>query len=61
MPDHFTETVIGGSGGAIRFGLKIHPDDALAAMSKGFEIVIEKDIRLPALVSLLKAAHLTLF
>jgi hypothetical protein len=30
-------------------------------MSKGCEIVIEKDIRLPALVSLLKAAHLTLF
>lgn len=30
-------------------------------MSKGCEIVIEKDVRLPALVSLLKAAHLTLF
>jgi hypothetical protein len=61
VPDRFTEVVVGGPRGAIRLGLKIHPDDASAAMSKGWQILIEKDIRLPALVSLLKAAHLTLF
>ncbi len=61
VPDRFTEAVVGGATGAIRLGLKIHPDEASAAMSKGLEIQIEKDIRLPALVSLLKAAHLTLF
>lgn len=61
VPDHFTEAIIGGPKGAIRLGLKIHPDHAPAAMSKGCEILIEKDIRLPALVALLKAAHLTLF
>jgi hypothetical protein len=61
VPDRFTEAVVGGPSGAIRLGLKIHPDDASAAMSKGCEILIEIDIRLPALVSLLKAAHLTLF
>ena len=61
VPDQCTEAVVGGPGGAIRLGLKIHPNDAAAAISKGCQIVIEKDIRLPALVSLLKAAHLTLF
>ena len=30
-------------------------------MTKGCQILFEKDLRLPALVSLLKAAHLTLF
>jgi hypothetical protein len=61
VPDHFTEAVAASSIGPIRLGLKIRPDEARAAMSKGCEVVIEKDIRLPALVSLLKAAHLTLF
>lgn len=61
VPDRFTEAVVGGPCGEIRLGLKIHPDDAWAAMSKGCQILIERDIRLPALVSLLKAAHLTLF
>jgi hypothetical protein len=61
VPDHFTEAIVGGPCGAIRLGLKIHPNDAAAAIGKGCQIVIEKDIRLPALVSLLKAAHLTLF
>src|SRR5580704_2185680 len=61
VPDHFTEAIVGGPYGEIRLGLKIHPDDAATAISKGCQIAIEKDIRLPALVSLLKAAHLTLF
>jgi hypothetical protein len=61
VPGHFTEAVINSSTGPVRLGLKIHPDDMPAAASRGCEVVIEKDIRLPALVSLLKAAHLTLF
>jgi hypothetical protein len=61
VPDYFTEAIAASPSGPIRLGLKIHPDEAQAAMSKGCEIVIEKDVRLPALVSLLKAAHLTLF
>jgi len=61
VPSHFTEAFVDSPSGATRLGLKIHPDDARAAMSKGCQIIIEKDVRLPALVSLLKAAHLTLF
>ena len=61
VPRCFTEAVAASPSGPIRLGLKIRPDEAAAAMNKGCEIVIEKDVRLPALVSLLKAAHLTLF
>ena len=61
VPKHFTEAVVAGPSGPVRLGLKIDPDDASTAIGKGCEIVIEKDVRLPALVSLLKAAHLTLF
>ena len=41
--------------------LKMEPSDTLSALDGKWEILIEKDVRLPALVSLLKAAHLTLF
>src|ERR1017187_9435827 len=58
VPDHFTEAV---AGGGIRLALKVHPDDAAAAISRGCEMRLGKDARLTALVSLLKAAHLTLF
>jgi hypothetical protein len=61
VPDHFTEAVVGGPHGAVRLGIKIHPDDAMTAMSDSWSIAIEKDLRLPALVSILKAAHLTMF
>jgi hypothetical protein len=59
VPDHFTETVIVGPDGPVTLALKIHPDDAITAMSKNWSIAIEADIRLPALVSILKAAYLS--
>jgi hypothetical protein len=58
VPDHLTEAI---ADGGVRLGLKIHPDDAIIAIGKGCEMRIGQDARLPALVSLLKAAHLTLF
>jgi hypothetical protein len=61
VPDRFTETMVAGPNGPIRLGLKIHPDGAGTALGKNWSIAIEKDIRLPALVSILKAAHLTMF
>lgn len=61
VPAHFTEAVVTRPGGTVRLGLKIHPVDVAAALNKGCEIVVEKDVRLAALASLLKAAHLTLF
>jgi len=59
IPTHFTEARVEGPSGPVRLGLKIHPDDAPDIAR--WQIVVEKDIRLAALVSALKAAHLTLF
>ncbi len=61
VPANFTEAAVGGPSGPVRLGLKIHPDDAVTEIKNDWSIVIEKDIRLPALVSILKAAHLTIF
>jgi hypothetical protein len=61
IPDHYTGVLLGGPSGEVRLGLKIEPDLAQSAMNRGFKLAIEKDLRVPALVSLLKAAHLTLF
>lgn len=48
-------------GQLIQLGLKMSPEDVLAATGQKWEIAISKDVRVPALVSLIKAAHLTLF
>jgi hypothetical protein len=39
----------------------MHPEDVSAAVGQKWEIEISKDVRIPALVSLIKAAHLTFF
>jgi hypothetical protein len=59
VPAHFTEVNVEGPKGSVRLGLKIDPDDA--ANTSQWQIEIEKDIRLAALASTLKAAHLTMF
>lgn len=59
VPTHFTEVQVNGPNGPIRLGLKIRAGDAFSTGE--WRIAIEKDIRLAALVSMLKAAHLTLF
>ncbi|HXM65985.1 MAG TPA: hypothetical protein VN911_04575 [Candidatus Acidoferrum sp.] len=59
VPAHFTEVNVNGPNGRVRLGLKIHPDETLGTAE--WRIAIEKDVRLAALVSMLKAAHLTLF
>ncbi len=45
----------------LQFVLKLDPSDVLSSEDSHWEIAIQRDLRLPALVSLLKAAHLTLF
>ena len=40
---------------SVRLGLKIRPDEMLSTAE--WRIAIEKDVRLAALVSMLKAAH----
>lgn len=44
-----------------RLALKVTPSEMLTAVGADWQLALEKDVRLPALVSLLKAAHLTLF
>lgn len=46
---------------SVRLAIKMELDEMLAADGARLEFAIEKDVRLPTLVSLLKAAHLTLF
>lgn len=45
----------------LQFVLKLDPSDMLSSEDADWAVSIERDLRLPALVSLLKAAHLTLF
>ena len=61
VPSHFTSMVFDSDGEEVKLGLKISPEDMLAATGKNWQIAIAKDVRIPALVSLIKAAHLTLF
>ena len=61
IPKHFTPVVFDSDGQEIQLGLKISPEAMHAATGKKWKIEIEKDVRLAALVSLIKAAHLTLF
>ncbi len=44
-----------------RLALKLEPSEVLSSLQSKWEIGITKDLRLAALVSLLRSAHLTLF
>lgn len=62
IPEHFTPIEFYDSDGeAVQLGLKVQPEDVSAALEKNWELEVSKDVRLAALVSLIKAAHLTLF
>jgi hypothetical protein len=61
VPSHHSSITLVTPLGPKTFGLKIPPDE-LASLKVGrWQTVIEHDMRLSAFVSLLKAAHLTLF
>ena len=60
-PDQTRVIVETPSGKEVKLILKMHPADLQAAASKKWRIAIERDYRLPALVSMIKAAYLTLF
>ena len=61
VPDGFSPILVEGAEGPVRLALKLSADETLAAMEKDWTVDFDLDLRLPALVSLLKAAHLTLF
>jgi len=61
IPKHFTRLEFDNDRKVIQLAIKMHPDDFLEALGRKWEIAIEKDIRISAIVSLIKSAHLTLF
>ena len=60
-PVHSQLAVERPGGLSVPLALKLTPTETLSSMDGKWDLVIEKDIRLAALVSLLKAAHLSLF
>lgn len=61
IPGQFTPMEFDDGEEVTKFGLKISREDMLEAEGKAWDIKINKDVRIPALVSLIKMAHLTLF
>ncbi len=62
VPEHHTELFLEVEGRPkIPFALKLSQNEALATLEQGWGIKFDPDVRLAALVSLLKAAHLTMF
>lgn len=60
VTDH-AKVQLEGDHGTVEVRLKLTPKALEATDAADFEIRVERDLRLPALVSLIKVAHLTLF
>ena len=61
VPKDFTKLQLDSDGKNIKLALKISPEELEAVKDKKWEMSISKDVRVSALVSLIKAAYLTLF
>jgi hypothetical protein len=61
VPKRFSPILVEGQSDSVRLALKLSPDETLAALDKDWQLEIRADLRLQALGSLFKAAHLTLF
>lgn len=61
VPSKHSEVLFESPSGSVRLALKIDPKTLADTRQEDWQISIEKDCRLAALVSLIKAAHLTLF
>jgi hypothetical protein len=61
VPTKHSELFVHGEPKPTRLGLKLDPSKTLAALGGKWEVRVEKDVRIAALGSLLKSAHLTLF
>ena len=61
VPEQFLEATLSAEGHSVREVLKPTPSQRRAACDGRAEIEVDKNVRIHALVSLLKAAHLTLF
>jgi hypothetical protein len=61
VPKQFTRLKFDNDGKEIQLAVKMQPEEFMEKLGRKWEIAIEKDIRIPAMVSLIKSAHLTLF
>lgn len=61
VPPHHSELVLQTANGQVRLGLKLHENEILEKKDRTWSIGTARDLRVPALVSALKSAHLTLF
>lgn len=60
-PSDHTRVTISSDGRRVPLILKLSESDVLGALKGRWEVGVQRDLRLPTLVSMLKAAHLTLF
>lgn len=61
VPEHFTQVLLESSAGTVRLVLMMPPSEHSRRLHSKWQVVVSKDVRLPAVVSVLKAADLTLF
>ena len=61
LPHQFVSVALGKAPGAPFIGIKMSQDEFVNSASEKWEFAVVKDVRVPALVSLIKAAHLTAF
>ncbi len=61
VPKQHSELFVDSHGGLERLALKISPDEMENVPEGRIQVIVDKDVRLAALASCLKAAHLTLF
>ena len=61
IPSRHSKVILDGPGGDFALAVKAPPDELRALTEGKWRITMLKDLRVPALVSSLKAAHLTLF
>ncbi len=61
VPEQFSKLSVETERVSVPLVLKIPPEEMENSSGGKLEIIVEKDVRLPALVSSLKSAHLTLF
>jgi hypothetical protein len=61
IPKHFAHIDMRQNDQTVSLGLKMSPELVLASLTRHWEIGFFKDMVIPSVVSLIKAAHLTLF
>ena len=60
VPEKFSRVQVGNLDPTLPFGIKMQSSDVVAAAGDKWEIEVSRDLRLPMLVSTIKAAHLSL-